>query len=212
MPLFFEETTDFFEYLPDSASLIMVDGAREALQAFEANTAARYEQRRHDVERPILAPDELYLGSDEVQTQLSSRALVSTQRYEIENPGDSAINLPTEAPGLFPIEPRGERPMGTLIDFLGKFPGRALFVAESTGRREALLDQLVGNRLKPETVDSWQAFLDSDRALCLTTAAIDRGLQLPASQIVMITENQLGSGRIKRRERKRATRLSLIHI
>ena len=206
MPLFFEETTDLFEYLPDSASFIMVDGAREALQAFEANTADRYEQRRHDVERPILAPDELYLGSDEVQTQLSSRALVSTQRYEIENPGDSAINLPTEAPGLFPIEPRGERPMGTLIDFLGKFPGRALFVAESTGRREALLDQLVGNRLKPETVDSWQAFLDSDRALCLTTAAIDRGLQLPASQIVMITENQLGSGRIKRRERKRATR------
>ena len=61
--------------------------------------------------------------------------------------------------------------MGVLQDFLGRFPGRVLFVAESTGRREALLDLLVGNRLVPETVDGWQAFLDSDRELCLTTAA-----------------------------------------
>ena len=95
--------------------------------------------------------------------------------------------------GLYPIEPRGERPLGALQDFLGKFSGKVLFVAESTGRREALLDQLVGNRLTPETVENWQAFIASDRTLCMTTAAIDRGLHLPGAGVVMITENQLGS-------------------
>ncbi len=206
MPLFFEETTSLFAYLPKAVSIIMVDGANEALKQFEATTADRYEQRRHDVERPILPPNEIYLSNTDIQTQLGELTTVQSQRFEIQASDSQNINIANEAPGLFPVEPRGERPMGALQDFLGKFPGRVLFVAESTGRREALLDQLVGNRLKPETVGSWAEFLASERQLCLTTAAIDRGLQLPEAGIAMITENQLGSGRIKRRERKRATR------
>ena len=69
-------------------------------------------------------------------------------------------------------------------------------VAESTGRREVLLDQLMGNRLAPQTVDSWQDFLSSDRELCLTTAPLDRGLTLPDARIALITEGQLGSHRV----------------
>lgn len=206
MPLFFDETSHLFDYLPTNASFVMVDGAADALTQFEANTAERYEQRRHDVERPILPPEQIYLGASDVDAALASRSTFTTQRFEIEKPGKTGLNLATEAPGLYPIDPRGERPMGSVQDFLGKFPGRVLFVAESTGRREALLDQLIGNRLNPTTVDSWQAFLDSDRDLCLTTAAIDRGLNLPDAKIAMVTETQLGSGRIKRRERRRPTR------
>ena len=206
MPLFFEDTSSLFDYLPTAASFIMVDGASEALTQFEANTADRYEQRRHDVERPILAPDAIYLSREDINQKLGQYNTVLTQRFELEAPGKQAANAATEAPGLYPIEARGERPMGALQDFLGKFSGKVLFVAESTGRREALLDQLVGNRLTPETVDSWEAFLASDRPLCLTTAAIDRGLQLSDAGLAMITETQLGSGRIKRRERRRPTR------
>lgn len=206
MPLFFEQTSQLFDYLPPSAHVVMVDGAGAALNQFAANTADRYEQRRHDVERPILAPEHIYLAVEDVHKYLNARTTIFTQRFEIENPGTSSINLATEAPGLFPLDPRGERPMGAVQDFLGKFPGRVLFVAESTGRREALLDQLIGNRLVPETVDSWQEFLNSSRELCLTTAALDRGLQLPDARIAMITESQLGSGRVKRRERRRPTR------
>ncbi len=206
MPLFFEETSQLFHYLPDAASFIMLDGSTEAFQSFESNTRDRFEQRRHDVERPILPPEAIYLSAEDVRVELDSRNSIRTQRFEVEKPGSDAINLATEAPGLYPLDPRGERPMGALQDFLGKFPGRVLFVAESTGRREALLDQLVGNRLHPETVDSWEDFLRSERTLCLTTAALDRGLQLPTARVAMITESQLGSGRIKRRERRRPTR------
>ena len=206
MPLFFEETSSLFAYLPAAASFFMVDGANEALTQFETNTADRYEQRRHDVERPILPPEQIYLDKDEIAEGLEKNTTRLTQRFEYERGDKNTINAPTEAPGLYAIEPRGERPMGALQDFLGKFPGKVLLVAESTGRREVLLDQLVGNRLTPETVDSWKAFLASDRTLCLTTAAIDRGLHLPEAGVVMITENQLGSGRIKRRERRRPTR------
>jgi len=206
MPLFFEQTSSLFTYLPDAVSFVMVDGASEAMAQFEANTADRYEQRRHDIERPILPPHEIYLSCDEISSQLQNHTTVQTQRFEFEHTDNKTINAPTESPGLYPIEPRGERPMGALQDFLGKFSGRVLLVAESTGRREALLDQLLGNRLQPETVENWQAFMASERALCLTVAAIDRGLHLPEAGAALVTENQLGSGRIKRRERRRPTR------
>jgi len=206
MPLFFEETANLFDYLPADATFTLVDGADKAMVQFQQNTLDRYEQRRHDVERPILAPEKIYLSAATVEEQLKTRETIATQRFELEKTGSKGFNFNTEAPGLFPVEPRGERPMGALQDFLGKFPGRVLFVAESTGRREALLDQLVGNRLKPETISSWQEFLDSERDLCLTTAPLDRGLLLPDARIAMITESQLGSGRIKRRERRRPTR------
>lgn len=206
MPLFFDETSHLFDYLPDNANFVLVDGAHQAFTQFEANTADRFEQRRHDVERPILPPEHLYLTANEVEKVLANRSTHQTQRFEIEKPGKNGLNLATEAPGLYPLDPRGERPMGAVQDFLGKFPGRVLFVAESTGRREALLDQLIGNRLTPEMVHDWQEFIASDRALCLTTAPLDRGLHLPDAKIAMITESQLGSGKIKRRERRKPTR------
>ncbi|MBX2881511.1 MAG: transcription-repair coupling factor [Granulosicoccus sp.] len=206
MPLFFENTSTLFSYLPPHTNFILIDGAVEAIKDFQAHTEDRYEQRRHDVERPILPPSSIYLGSEEITEILSAQFTIRTNRAEIEHTSELRVNLPVEAPGVFPIEARSERPIGMLQDFLGKFPGRVLFVAESTGRREALLDQLVGNRLSPQNVEGWQSFLDSDRELCLTTAAIDRGLQLPDAKLAMITESQLGSGRIKRRERKRAAR------
>jgi len=136
MPLFFEETSSLFTYLPESVSFVMIDGAVAALDQFETNTADRYEQRRHDVERPILAPAEIYLSSEDILSKLGDYPTLHTQRFELESPDKESVNLPVEAPGLYPIEPRGERPLGALQDFLGKFSGRVLFVAESTGRRE----------------------------------------------------------------------------
>ena len=210
LPLFFEETATLFDYLPDDAGFVHVEGALAGLGQFAESTAERFEQRRHDVERPVLPPEVLYLSAEEVHERLAAHAALETQRYEIERRGTGAsgeaVNLPTVAPGLYPIEPRGERPMGAFADFVAGFDGRVLVVAESNGRREALLDQLVGNRLAPETVADWQAFLASDRPLCLTTAPLDRGLVLPEAKLALVGEGQLGAGRVKRRERRRPTR------
>ena len=99
MPLFFEETSSLFAYLPQAASFVMVDGANQAMDQFEANTADRYEQRRHDVERPILPPEQIYLGRSEITQSLHRYTVVLTQRFEFERTHNSTINSPTEAPG-----------------------------------------------------------------------------------------------------------------
>ena len=205
-PLFFNEMANIFDYLPDNTRFIHVDGAMEGMQSFWESTHERYEQRRHDVERPILPPAELFLAPKVMAKLLNQFHCVNTQRFEIENTARSGINFPSQVPDIYPVDVRAERPMGPLQDFIEKFKGRILFVAESSGRREALLDQLVGNRIKPLTVDSWNAFLESERTLCLATAPLDRGLLLPDAKVAVITEAQLGSTRVKRRERRRPTR------
>ena len=185
LPLFFDETSVFFDYLSNAVKILLMDGASEAFTNFAAATADRYEERRHDVERPILPPASIYISTDELDQALEANTPIELKRHEIEKPGASGINFNSASPGLFPIDARAEQPMGALADFLGKFPGRVLMVAESTGRREVLLDQLMGNRLAPQTVDSWQDFLSSDRELCLTTAPLDRGLTLPDARIAL---------------------------
>jgi len=206
LPLFFEDMASIFDYLPEDATFIQVDGAEDGMQTFWDVTHERYEQRRHDVERPILEPEQLFLAPRLMNKLLKEFHRISTQRFEIENTARSGLNFPTKVPDIYPVDARTERPMGALHDFIDSFKGRILFLAESTGRREALMDQLVGNRLKPETVDSWDAFLRSDRPLCLTTAALDRGVLIPDAKVAIITESQLGAARVKNRERRRPTR------
>ncbi|MEJ2327487.1 MAG: transcription-repair coupling factor, partial [Chromatiaceae bacterium] len=53
LPLFFDETATLFDYLPEKARLVEAAGAREAAAGFLAEVATRYEQRRHDIERPL---------------------------------------------------------------------------------------------------------------------------------------------------------------
>ncbi len=206
LPLFFDELETLFDYLPTDCCFIQVDDASIGMQSFWDNTQERYEQRRHDVERPILKPDMLYQSPSIMTKRLRDFHCITTQRAEIENPARSGFNYPVNLPGLYPINARAERPMGALQDFINGFKGRVLFVAESTGRREALLDQLVGNKLTPQTLNDWPEFLASDRKLCLTTSALDRGLELADGQFAVITEAQLGATRVKARERRRPTR------
>src|SRR6478735_6938629 len=61
LPLFFETTATLFEHLSDKALLVLCEGVDAAAQSFWSQTRDRWEQRRHDIERPILAPEEIYL-------------------------------------------------------------------------------------------------------------------------------------------------------
>ena len=51
------------------------DGALEAAEQFWKQTAERYEQRAHDVERPILPPAELYLSPEQLREALEPAQL-----------------------------------------------------------------------------------------------------------------------------------------
>lgn len=208
MPLFFDEMSTLFDYLPEQLQVLITEDAEQAFDTFHANTEERYEQRRHDIERPILPVDSLYLSPEETLERLNAHHPIRLQRHEIERArrGEKKHNFNTSAPGHWPVNPRAEDPLSLFRHFLDDFSGKVLLVAESTGRRETLLDQLIGNRLSVTVVDGWQEFLTADIALALTDGSVDAGLLLPGQGIAVVAESQLGSGRVRRRERRAPAR------
>ena len=156
LPLFFDKTETLFDYLSDDALFVLGDGVLDAAENFWNQASERYEQRSHDIERPILPLAELYLPP-----QLLRERLNTTLRIDVvaKAANEHAIDLGTQPAPLLPINRKGESFAEELKRFLAAYPGRVLIASDSAGRREALIEQLAVAHLSPGTVASWQEFV-----------------------------------------------------
>ncbi len=194
LPLFYDETATLFDYLPERSLLIEMDGIAESAAAFREQLADRYEQRRHDRERPILAPDRLYLTGNEFGA-LEARF----PRVKVG---------PAQPSGLPPlgINPRAEQPAADLEAFLSGFDGRVLFTAEGAGRRELVAETLRSHGLKATAVADWAAFLAGRDTPALTVAPLEQGFVLPEAGLAVIPETALMGARPRQQRRRSSQR------
>ena len=224
LPLFFEQTATLFDYLDGSAMPLIAEGAHEAAEAFWAQTGNRYEQRRHDTERPLLPPDELYLPPDALRERLNRNA-----RIEVCGPDhprrEEAQALGEQPVPVLPLAARDAEPAAAVKSFLSSYPGRVLIAADSPGRREALLEVMQAAGLVPEVVASFSDFL-SDRhpreggnddsidieglRFAIAVAPFEDGFALDGdpdkgTQIAVLTERQLFPERATQPHRRRRT-------
>ncbi len=198
LPLFFEQSATLFDYLPADTLVIRLEGVEAAMAAFQEQLMDRYEQRRHDAERPLLPPPLLFLEAAQVE-----RALARYLRVGIREAGDGGVDFPTAPPPALPFQPRAERPAAALEGFLTEFPGRVLFAAESAGRREVLLDTLRGYGLQPKLCEGWAEFLAREELqLALTVAPLEQGLLLTEPPLTIIAEPQLYGERVRQARRR----------
>jgi len=202
LTLFFDRTQTLFDYLPQSCMAISLEGVHEAAESFWAEIGERYEQGRHDRERPLLPPDEIFFQAGEVFAALKAFPRISIGRYEDET-GAGLSNYATRAPTRLPIDARAKDPLGMVKGFLRDFDGRVLLVAESPGRRETLLETLGEHSLRPVPHDSWAEFLGSDDALGITVAPLESGAVLETPRLAIVTEAQLFGERAMQRRRRR---------
>ena len=203
LPLFFNETSTLFDYLPDN-TLVCIDSAvHDASDKFCHEIAERYEQRCHDVERPILPPQRLFLQTNELFSQLNQVPLVSIQHFEYEAAAGK-YNYASRQPPSLAFDGRAQQPAKALLAFLNEFKGRVLFAAESAGRREALLELLKGYDIRPHPCQDWHDFTHSTQPICITVAPLEHGLLLEEPEIAVIAEPQLfGQHVMQRRRRQR---------
>ena len=202
LPLFFERTASLFEHLAPGALVVQADGVMEAAEAFWQQTLDRWEQRRHDLERPVLAPADLYLPPEELRASLNR-----LPRTEIVPPGHPAYEkaraLPEQAPPDLPWSRKGEDAGTALRHFQLNWPGRVLLVADSAGRREALLELLAAAELRPRVVAGWQAFVAGDDRFAITVAGLEDGFVLSEPRLAVLTERQLFPERAEQSRRRR---------
>jgi transcription-repair coupling factor (superfamily II helicase) len=201
LPLFFDQTATLFDYLPATTLVFTADGLNDAVAAFDAETRARHEDRRHDRLRPILPPAELFLLQDEVFGQIKRYPRITCTPDAMDGAGTAncgATPLPDVA-----MDGRAADPARRLKRFIKEFPGRVLICAESSGRREALIENLRDHKLKPVTVSGWRDFSESDYAtLAITIAPMEQGMVLPEQNLALITETALFGERVLQRRRR----------
>src|SRR5690242_3752010 len=199
LPLFFKQTATLFDYLGEGALFVLGEGAGEASDQFWTHTAERYDQRAHDIERPVLPPAELYLSPEQLREQLNRRLRVEVVPSGHEHAVDSGT-LP--APEV-PLNRKGEEPGTSLRHFLASYPGRVLIAADSAGRREALAETLAAAGLKPDTVDGWPGFLKATATrVAISVAPLEQGFALKQPALTVLTERELYGERV-RTDRKR---------
>lgn len=207
LPLFFETTATLLEYLPDALLVMEPETCRESAVDFFAGVQQRYEQRRHDIERPLLPPARLYLQPEELAGALNRASGVLYQSVELAERRKGFAGFDNFATRVLPplaIQARAAQPAQALRDVLDVPGRRVLCVAESTGRREMLAEQLLGFGLHARQVEGWQAFVAGDAPLALTVAPLERGLLLEDPDIALITETQLYGERVRQERRRRA--------
>ena len=208
LPLFFGELSNLFDFLPES-SLIIHDGEIEdAAKQFRDDVQLRYEDRRHDIRRPLVAPKNLFINPDELFSALNQFPRVQwynesapersgSEQYSTLDIGDISINAQAEEPLTL---------LKAFLDKTVKGKTRVLFCTESAGRREAVRELLQRIQIRPAELDSWTDFVTDDSDIAITIAPLDKGLVVSDEdaepQLVLISENQLFGQRIMQRRRR----------
>ena len=204
LSLFFEELASLFDYLPEGSLLVDANQATEVFQQTWHDMQERYESRRHDLERPLLRPDEIAMSPAELETAWQRFPGLSAQSFELPpEQGSTGVNFPCARPPGLSIDHRSEDPAQALLAFLTDFKGRVLIAAESPGRREALLNLLAGRGKHAPLADSWADFLSMDTPLAITVAPLENGLLLESPALALISEGQLFGDRAKQQQRRR---------
>ncbi|MCW8911290.1 MAG: transcription-repair coupling factor, partial [Gammaproteobacteria bacterium] len=202
LPLFFDHIDTLFNYLPKNTVFFTPPEINLQIADYWHDLKHRYEQRCHDIERPILKPDELYLEPDQIQSQLDNYTQIKLQNFKIQN-NEVGENLPFSAPPQVLLQVRAKEPAAALNEFYQSYNGRILFVAESTGRRETLLELLHDKKIYPKTFSSWHEFIGSNQQYGISVAPIERGLKCLQPEICIITEPQIFGERAQQQRRRR---------
>ena len=191
LPLFFDETSTLFQHLGEQATVVLHGEITEALERFWNETRERHRFLQHDPERPLLAPEDIYLKAEEFFTHANAHAQLAVRGKE---PTEWARPLPDLS-----VERGGQDPLRKLEEHIAQTDQagqRVLVVAESAGRRENLMELLRDHRIDLPSVDTLDAFVRGDHRHAITAAPLAGGFiwhdgGASSAGIQFVTETEL---------------------
>ena len=211
LPLFFsaeamQGQSSLISYLPKNGIVITDKALDESLSQFWQDVVRRYEDRRHNVDQPIMPPESLFFQTNQVLEQLNQFARIIAAQTSFDQKA-GVLNLDTQLPPRLPVDPKREKPFHEVKKYIDQANHPVLLVAESAGRRESLKDALRPSLGDIPTVENFDSFVQSLYAIAITNAPLERGLVL-TDRVSVISENQLYEHRVVQRRRKRQQEVS----
>ena len=201
LPLFFEQTASLFDHLPARTAIIQCQGVQDAIEHFWQDVGERYDNRKVDPLRPLLPPRHVMMPVEELNSRLLDYPRASL-REEALPKKQGRFNLPCQPLPELTLNARADNPLAPLESFIATGL-RILLVAESPGRREALLDMLAPNQIKPVQFASWNTFLSHDEKLGITIGTLEAGLYLAEQNLALVPESLLLGQRVMQKRRRK---------
>lgn len=221
LPLFFDETNTLCDYLSENTLVIISGDIDKAQTQFWTDAQYRYEDRKYNTSRPLLAPEKLFLNSEELYSAIKPYDRIVLQAQNTELAADDTVNEESTSkagtihfdvntlPDLT-VDHKLKQPFELLSQFMKnkESPGKILFVAESQGRRESVLELLQRNNIKPKTFTNIDAFIESDDVVGITVNALTHGFIFQSkgvakkNAIALITESELLGDRVQQTRRR----------
>ena len=224
-PLFFDmsdwtQESSLFAYLPPNALFITDESIAERQVEYWSQIQRRYEERRHDLDKPIVAPELLYLPSNTLNEHLNHypRVILSERDELVSSQQQGLVTLRAQVPPQLFVNHQHAEPLTALLDFLqlqAETATPVLIVAETAGRREILIELFKG-KIELTTYPDFKAFLADDKItgttngrphVGLTVAPIERGVYVP-ERLVLISETQLFGRQVLQTRRRRQSGVS----
>ena len=192
-PLFFGEMASLFDYLPIRTTVVRIGPIDDSLNQFWSDVETRYESLRYDRFRPILAPEKLFFRTETLSSNIKQYPGVVLETFS-----ETHRRIKTLPEVKFDLK---ETDPAFRLKALIKSGLSLLFVAESPGRREALLEHLGRYSIHPKQIDKFNSFEIGSRQIAIAVGLLDQGLI--ADQLAIIPENQLFGRKIPQRRRRK---------
>ena len=198
LPLFFDGTATLFDYLPPEGMFALSGNIDDAIQRFWTDTQSRYKFLKVDRERPLLAPETLFLRNEDFFTLLKPFGRIVLEQ------SDAASEISAPLPNIA-VNRRVDDPIVNLRSFLLQSDQRVMICAESNGRRETLQQYFNEYSLTLTPVDGYTDFATSSAKLMLGVAPLHAGFALDTAdgKITFITETELYAGTGRRIGKKK---------
>ncbi|MBC3928391.1 transcription-repair coupling factor [Undibacterium sp. CY21W] len=198
LPLFFEQTSTLFDYLPEAPHFALIGNIDETIQRFWTDTRSRYQFLKSDRERPVLPPESVFLRDEDFFAALKTQA-----RWVIADTEKNAAA--SEVSGFLPdiaVNRRADDPLTNLRSFLLQTDKRVMICAETAGRRETLQQYFNEYNIQLSLCEGYTDFATANAKLMLGVAPLHAGFVL-ADDLAFITEAELYAGSGKRIGRKK---------
>jgi transcription-repair coupling factor (superfamily II helicase) len=230
LPLFFNKTNSLFDYLGENTLVVVSGDIDKSLAQYWLDIEYRYDERRYNPLRPLLNPTSLFLNSEElysalkpfdrvtikatsaeIQPLLNTPESISSEQVLASQSSKGLISYNVTSLPLLTINHQLKQPFDHLNVFLNdnNSPQKILFVAESQGRRESVLELLQRNHLSPALFDSLDNFIDSEQKIGITVNELSTGFifQIKGlsnkNALAVITEAELLGDRVRQSRRRK---------
>ncbi|MCJ8294305.1 MAG: transcription-repair coupling factor [Colwellia sp.] len=221
------------DYLTDNTLIVISGDIEHSLAQYWLDIDYRYENRRYDPTRPLLPPEQLFLTEAELYSALkpfdritiAKTASAEQRTAENENKVSSEESIEATAKAksktseiCFDVKPlpdltinhKLKQPFELINQFISskETPSKILFIAQSQGRRESVLELLERDHIKPTQFTCIDDFINASDAIGITVNSLSQGFTFQAkgasakNAIALVTEAELLGDHVSQARRR----------